>query len=195
MINPSQIKYVTLNDKDKIPIREFKLDELCENPSIVVLGKRGSGKSNFNRNILEKYYDIPATVISPTEQYNPFYCEIENVKNIHYKYDKSIIQNRCTEQKIVINIYNNNCPNLDSDSSDSELDNNEPTQLESSIKKFAPNQNHENNAMTNQMHELLRAIGGIVESSLTTDRLVDNDIDAMKKTCRCIGRRKTKTYN
>lgn len=195
MINSSQIKYVTLNEKDKIPIKVFKLNEMCVNPSIVVLGKRGSGKSYLHSDILEMYHDVPATVISPTEQDNPFYCEFENVKNIHYKYEQSIIQNRLAEQKLAIKKYNENKTNcLESDSfltegylwsTDSESvsgsSNNESNQLVSSIVKFAPKQTHENNVMTDRMHELLGAIRGIIESSLTTDSLVNNDIDAMKK--------------
>lgn len=183
MNNSSQIKYIALNENEIIPIKTFNLDTMCENPSILVIGKRGSGKSWLHDNILEKYQDIPSTVISPTEQYNPFYCKIENVESIHYKYESSIIQDRLVKQKIAIKNHNEFTRNhLEPDSEIEPPDDESRNLLKSSTnEKFVPEQLHENKHMTERMRELLEAICDIGECSLTTQSLVVNDISLMKK--------------
>ena len=61
---------------DKLPIQEFTLDEMVQNPSIIMIAKRGSGKSWITKAITYKYVDIPiGVVISPTEKDNPFYVD------------------------------------------------------------------------------------------------------------------------
>ena len=68
------IKDVAINNGSKLPINEFKLDMMCKNPSIVMIAKRGSGKSYVCRSILYHFSDIPAgEIIAPTDRMNCFY--------------------------------------------------------------------------------------------------------------------------
>ena len=41
----SKVKSVSLDGNKKLQINEFKLDSMCENPAIVMIAKRASGKS------------------------------------------------------------------------------------------------------------------------------------------------------
>ncbi len=86
----------------KLQIRKFSLNELKENPSILIIGKRGSGKNFLVRNILNTIPNVPTTVISPTECDNPFYFEIPNVKKIHYIYQSKIIEDLLLDQKLAL---------------------------------------------------------------------------------------------
>ena len=40
---------------DKMPIQEFKLDDMCINPSIMMIAKRGAGKSWITKAIISKF--------------------------------------------------------------------------------------------------------------------------------------------
>jgi hypothetical protein len=88
---------------DKLPIQEFKLSEMCINPSIIMIAKRASGKSWITKAIMYKLSDIPVgIVISPTEEDNPFFIDFFPDTFIFYKYDPKILRKILTRQKIIL---------------------------------------------------------------------------------------------
>jgi hypothetical protein len=88
---------------DKLPIREFNLDEMCENPSIIMIAKRGSGKSWITKAILHKYRHIPVgLVISPTDKDNPFFVDFFPDTFIFYKYESNILKKLLMRQKLIL---------------------------------------------------------------------------------------------
>jgi len=88
---------------DKLPIQEFTLDEMVVNPSIIMIAKRGSGKSWITKAIIHKYIDIPlGLVISPTEKDNPFFIDFFPDTYIYYGYDTKILQKLLLHQKLIL---------------------------------------------------------------------------------------------
>jgi hypothetical protein len=78
---------------DKLPIKTFTFDMFVEHPSIVMIAKRGSGKSWVVRAILEHFRDIPVgLIISPTDKMSCFYGDFFPESFIHYEYKSEIIQ-------------------------------------------------------------------------------------------------------
>ena len=69
------IKFSIGNGKsDKLPIQEFTFDMFAINPALVMIAKRGSGKSVVVKALLEYFKDVPGgIIISPTEKMNSFY--------------------------------------------------------------------------------------------------------------------------
>ena len=66
------VKAVDIGGEGKLPINEFRLESMCEHPSIVMIAKRGSGKSVAIRAIMNSYRYIPGgIVISRTEKMSP----------------------------------------------------------------------------------------------------------------------------
>ena len=100
-----QANYKTVNEAS-LPIREFNLDQMCNNPQINIIAKRGSGKTTLVSNLLKHFESknvIPGTIISPTDRMNPFYkTKFDNYK-IKYKYDHDIIRDILHDQKDLIN--------------------------------------------------------------------------------------------
>jgi hypothetical protein len=90
------VKKVHLENK-ALPIREFKLESFCENPSIAIIAKRGSGKTILCRYLLKYFLEkdkIPAgLIISPTDKLNKFYGERFPDLFIHSKYKPIITEN------------------------------------------------------------------------------------------------------
>ncbi len=88
---------------ENLPIRQFSVNELCENPSILIISKRrGIGKLKLIKDIINLNSNVPTTVISPDEEHSPFYCEIHSVKEIHNSFDPKIIRNILFEQKFAL---------------------------------------------------------------------------------------------
>lgn len=88
---------------DKLPIQEFTLDEMVMNPSIIMIAKRGSGKSWITKAILYKYKDVPVgIIISPTEKDNPFFSDFFPDTFIFYKYDSRVIHKLLIRQKMIL---------------------------------------------------------------------------------------------
>ena len=91
---------VDIDMEGKMRIKEFKLDEMCINPSIVMIAKRGSGKSWITREIIYRFSDIPAgVIISQTEKDNPFYSNFFPDTFIYYAYDRKLIERILIRQK------------------------------------------------------------------------------------------------
>ena len=88
--------------KKKLPIYDLIINEfdektnvnyisLVENPAIVMIAKRASGKSWVCRAILKHFRDIPVgIIIAPTERMAnpPFYSAFFPDSYIHYDYKK-----------------------------------------------------------------------------------------------------------
>ncbi|AYV77464.1 MAG: packaging ATPase [Dasosvirus sp.] len=139
---------------DKLAVREFKLNDLCDNPSIVVVGKRGSGKSWLIRDLLNKL-NVPATVICPTEIDNPFYQKNPLVHKIYYKYDPQIISDLLHSQRMMRKLKKNQSYHLD------EICVPDPE-------------------INDQTKDLLGETNSMIECSLITKRLDLSDIQKMK---------------
>lgn len=85
---------------DKLPIQQFSLDEMCENPSIIMIAKRGSGKSWITKAILDKFAHVPAgIIISPTDKDNPFFSNFFPDTFIYYNYESKILKKVLLRQK------------------------------------------------------------------------------------------------
>jgi len=92
------------NGDNKLPIQEFNLSSMMvKNPSIVMVAKRGSGKSWVCRAILKHFSDIPAgLVIAPTDRMNCFYGNFFPDTYIHYEYKSEIIEKLLHRQQMMI---------------------------------------------------------------------------------------------
>lgn len=96
-------KDVSLNGTEKLPINEFQLESMCPNPSIVMIAKRGSGKSFVCRAILNHFKDIPVgMIIAPTDRMNCFYGNFFPDTYIHYEYKSEIIEKLLKRQTDII---------------------------------------------------------------------------------------------
>ena len=68
------IKDVQMRGGDMLPVRQFKLSDIVDNASIMMIAKRGSGKSWITKAIMMHFSDIPCgIVIAPTDRMNSFY--------------------------------------------------------------------------------------------------------------------------
>jgi hypothetical protein len=87
---------------DKLPIKQFSLKMFCANPSIVMIAKRGSGKSWVIRAVLHHYKHIPAgIIISKTEKMDPFYSKFFPDSYIYYGYKSEIVKKVLIRQKMM----------------------------------------------------------------------------------------------
>jgi len=92
-----------LDQEAKLPIQEFSLNEMCINPSIIMIAKRGSGKSWITKAIMYKYSDIPVgIIISPTEKDNPFFKSFFPDTFIFYKYESKVLGRLLMRQKYIL---------------------------------------------------------------------------------------------
>lgn len=97
------IKAVEIGSEGKLPINEFKLESMCKHPSIVMIAKRGSGKSVVCKAILKHFRDIPVgLIIAPTDRMNCFYGNFFPDSYIHYNYRSDIIQKLLFRQQEII---------------------------------------------------------------------------------------------
>lgn len=87
------------NDFDKISLKKFKIKEMVPNATILLLGRRRSGKSWLVRDIFYHHRDIPAGLIfSGTEQANPFFGDFVPDCFIHSDYDPELIASVLAKQ-------------------------------------------------------------------------------------------------
>lgn len=86
-----------------LPVRQFKLQDMVENPSIVMIAKRGSGKSWVTKAIMMQFNSIPCgVVIAPTDRMNSFYNDFFPDTYIHYQYKSEIIMKILNRQTQMI---------------------------------------------------------------------------------------------
>jgi len=82
------------NHNNKLEIKKFDIDDMVENPTIVMVAKRGSGKSWIVKAIMNKLRSIPAwVVISPTDHVNPFFAEFVPECYIYNEFETEILKN------------------------------------------------------------------------------------------------------
>lgn len=98
-------KKVNIGGNLNLPIMEFELESMCENPAIVMIAKRASGKSWVCRSILKHFRDIPVgIIIAPTEKMAnpPFYSDFFPDSYIHYEYRSEIVEKLLYRQDVMI---------------------------------------------------------------------------------------------
>lgn len=90
-------------------LRKFNMSKIkfdpngSEGPVVVMIGKRGTGKSFLVKDMLYYHKDIPVgAVISGTEAGNGFYSEIVPKIFIHNEYSTDIIENALRRQKSIL---------------------------------------------------------------------------------------------
>ena len=89
--------------KDRLPIKTFSFDMFVIDPAIIMIAKRGSGKSWVVRAILEYFKDIPVgLIIAPTDRMNKFYGKFFPDSYIHYEYKSEIIEKVLERQRAII---------------------------------------------------------------------------------------------
>ena len=87
-------------DYNKLQISEFKLDAMVEHAAIVIIAKRGSGKSWVTREILYAKRHIPGgVVISPTDAMNSSYKKFFPDIYIHYNITEDILNKVLVRQQ------------------------------------------------------------------------------------------------
>ena len=90
-------------DYNKFQILEFKLDKMVSDPSIVMIAKRGSGKSYVARDIIHHYRHIPGgIVIAPTDRMSSFYKYFFPDLYIHYDIKELILKKILARQSMMI---------------------------------------------------------------------------------------------
>lgn len=83
-------------------LKKFDISSIRKDATIVVIGKRSTGKSYFVRDLLYYKRDIPiGTVISASEGSNSFYSNMMPNLFIHDEYSPEIIANLVKRQKLV----------------------------------------------------------------------------------------------
>lgn len=88
---------------NKFQVLEFKLERMVKDPAIVMIAKRGSGKSWVTRDILYHYRHMPGgTVIAPTDRMNPFYKFFFPDIYIHYEIKESTLKKILLRQMLML---------------------------------------------------------------------------------------------
>jgi len=89
------IKIDKIKYSNRIQIKSFDLKLFVDNPAIVIVAKRGSGKSWIVRDILHHLYKAKqideCCVINPTDKMSGFYTDF--TEQIYHQYDPTIMQN------------------------------------------------------------------------------------------------------
>jgi len=89
-----------MNVTGKIEIYEFSLDRMCKFPSILILTKRGGGKTFLCRALLNQFKEYPAgIIISHTERTDPFFQNFFPDSFIYNKYDPKIFAKILARQR------------------------------------------------------------------------------------------------
>ena len=89
--------------EQKLPIKRFDLSDMVQHPSIVMIAKRGSGKSWICRAILKHMCSIPVgLIIAPTDKMSMFYGTFFPDSYIHYEYKSEIIEKLIYRQEQMI---------------------------------------------------------------------------------------------
>lgn len=88
------------HDFEKLQLRKFKIKSILPDATILILGRRRSGKSFLARDIFYHHKDIPSGVVfSGTEEASPFFGDFIPDCFIHSEYDPEIIDNMMLRQK------------------------------------------------------------------------------------------------
>ena len=88
----------------EIQLKKFDMAQISHDKTIVLIGKRDTGKSFLVKDILYHQQNIPAgSVISGTEAANEFYSNMVPPIFIHEEYQPIIISNLLKRQKQLLN--------------------------------------------------------------------------------------------
>ena len=83
-----------------LQLKKFDVSKIEDDQVVVLIGKRGTGKSFLAKDILYYHMDVPVgTVISGTEGANHFYAKVVPKLFIHEEYHPLIIANFMKRQK------------------------------------------------------------------------------------------------
>ena len=80
---------------DLLCAKEFNLDQMVDYPSILIIAKRGCGKSVLIDNILQslkKKYTSDINIVSPSEEMNPFYGPKYPDATIKYSIEENFLK-------------------------------------------------------------------------------------------------------
>jgi hypothetical protein len=89
---------------ESVNIPQFDINSLMPDATILILGKRRSGKSILLKDIFYHHKQISSGVVfSGTETANPFFSEFIPDSFIYNKYDANIINKLINRQKIKVN--------------------------------------------------------------------------------------------
>jgi hypothetical protein len=87
----------------KLKLKQFDISKIDSDKVVVLLGKRGCGKSFIVRDLLYNNMDLPiGTCISPTEMANKFYSNMVPKAFIHNEYTPELIANVMKRQKLIM---------------------------------------------------------------------------------------------
>ena len=86
-----------------IKLKKFDMSSIEEHKIIVMIGKRGTGKSFLIKDLLFHKSDIPVgTVVSPTEKMNKFFSDFIPPIFIHEEYSPELVRNILKRQSDII---------------------------------------------------------------------------------------------
>lgn len=89
-------------DDDKLRIAHFDITSMVSDPAIVMIAKRGSGKSWVIRDIVSQYKHIPVgVIIAPTDEMNGFYKSFFPDLFIHHDVDPKLLANILKRQNVM----------------------------------------------------------------------------------------------
>ena len=87
----------------ELQLKKFDINDIKDTSSVVLIGKRDTGKSFLCKDILYNHQKIPVgQVISGTEGANQFYGQIVPKLFIHDEFNPTIIQNMLKRQKLML---------------------------------------------------------------------------------------------
>lgn len=88
---------------DSLQIQKFNFKDFVPDPAIVMIAKKGSGKSWVVRAILNHFNDVPVgLIIAPTDRMSGFYGKFFPETYIHYSYKSETIQKVLARQQSII---------------------------------------------------------------------------------------------
>lgn len=87
-------------DFEKLSLRKFKMKNILPDATILILGRRRSGKSFLTRDIFYHHKNIPSGVVfSGTEEASPFFGNFIPDSFIHSEYDPELMESIMNHQK------------------------------------------------------------------------------------------------
>jgi hypothetical protein len=89
-------------DVNTIKMVEYNLKNMVVNPAIVIIAKRGSGKSFLTRDILYHLRGVPSgMIISSTEKKSPLYVDFFPDLFIHYEITDNLLSKLLMRQDLI----------------------------------------------------------------------------------------------
>lgn len=90
----------------KLNLKKFELKKIPNGSTVLMIGRRGAGKSHIVKSLFYEKRDIPiGVVMSGTESANHFYSDIMPNLFIHDEFDEDVIKNLVKRQNKIINKY------------------------------------------------------------------------------------------